>query len=246
MVVSMSQKIQEEKYQESISSFVDDELDFDEREDLISQLHENENHKQVWGRYCVMSDAIKKSLPDTINHNLFERVHAALENEPALLAPAPNHTENELPEAEIIALPIKNKTFKFAYGFGIAASLTLAVVIGFQMNTDSTDMQIQQASVVKQNIPATQQIQIASKPVSNANAKTTVSFTADELKRVVGDATYAEQSLKDDGRWTRITQIDGIPLANRLLSGRTEAHVQYKLQNNNQPLARSVNLDASN
>ena len=233
----MSLNVQEE----SISSFVDDELDINDREALISRLHENEEEKQVWGRYCVMSDAIKKSLPETINHNLFERVQAAIEEEPTLLAPAPSHTENELPEAEIVALPKKTMPFKPMFGYGIAASLTLAVVLGFQINSGTEGDQIQQAAVVKQNIPATQQIQIASKLAS----KTTVSFTADELKRVVGDATYAEQSLIDDGRWTRITQIDGIPLANRFLSGRTEAHVQYKLQGSNQSPVRSVKLESN-
>ena len=229
--------------QESISSFVDDELDGIDSEALISQLREDEEHKQVLGRYCVMSDAIKKSLPETCSHNLFERVQLALEDEPALLAPVPSHIENELPEAEIVELP-KNTaktTFKPAFGFGIAASLTLAVVLGFQINTQ-TDNLTQQAEVAPSIVPATQQFNIASKP---AVSSTTVSFSNKEMKTEVGDATYAEQSLIDNERWTRITQIDGIPLANHFLSGRTEAHVQYKLQGNKQSLARSVNLEKS-
>lgn len=232
------------EFQESISSFVDDELDGIDSEALISQLREDEEQKQVLGRYCIMSDAIKKSLPETCNHNLFERVQLALEDEPALLAPDPGHTENELPEAEIVTLPrntTKTSLFKPAFGFGIAASLTLAVVLGFQMNTE-TDNLAQQAKVTPTIVPATQQINIASRPVMPS---TTVSFPNDQLKKEVGDATYAEQSLIDDERWTRITQIDGIPLANHFLSGRTEAHVQYKLQGNKQSLARSVNLEKS-
>jgi len=232
------------EFQESISSFVDDELDGIDSEALISQLREDEENKQVLGRYCVMSDAIKKSLPETCNHNLFERVQLALEDEPALLAPVPSHTENELPEAEIVQLPknaVKTNSFKPAFGFGIAASLTLAVVLGFQMSAE-TDNLTPQAEVSPNIVPATQQFNIASKP---AVSSTVVSFSNNEMKTEVGDATYAEQSLIDDERWTRITQIDGIPLANHFLSGRTEAHVQYKLQGNKQSLARSVNLEKS-
>jgi len=229
------------EFQENISSFVDDELENIDCEELISKLREDEEQKQVLGRYCVMSDAIKKSLPETFNHNLFERVQLALEDEPALLAPVPTHTENELPEAVIVELPkkkvAKSSAFKPAFGFGIAASLTLAVVLGFQMNSESDNM-TQQIAEVSNNMPATQQINIATKPTS-------VSFSNANSKVEVGDATYAEQSLIDDERWTRITQIDGIPLANHFLSGRTEAHVQYKLQGDKQSLARSVNLEKS-
>jgi len=243
----------QEKFQESISSFVDDELDANNRDELdklILQLEENEEQKQVWGRYCVMRDAMKKTLPETVNHNLLKRVQLALEAEPALVMP------DKAAEAEIVVLPnldsfkaesskkvVNDTVFKPAFSFAIAATVTIAAVLGFQMFTQTDDLP-QQAVVASNNEPATQQIQIASHPASKLVVPSTaVSLVVNELKARSENVTYAEQSLMDDGRWTRLTQVDGVPLATHLLSGGAEAQVRFKLQNGNSPLARPVNLE---
>jgi len=234
--------------QENISCFVDGELDANLSDDLLNHLNDNEEQKKVLGRYCVMSDAIKRNLPETMNHNLLERVQIALESEPALLAPAPNNTENELPEAEIVELPkkvSKESSFSPAFGFGIAATVTLAAVLGFQMFTGTEDLPTQAPIASVTTIePATQEITIAVTPktTSPAIAVTTV---VDQLPADSGNATYAEQSLIDDGQWTRITQVGDIPLENNFLSNGAEAHVQFKLQGQDFPFAQSVNLGKS-
>lgn len=245
------------RIQENISSFIDDELGGADHEALVSHLHENDDHKEILGRYCVMSDAIKRNLPETMSHNLLGRVQAALESEPPLLAPAPNHVANELPEAEIVKLPTKasNNEFSFkpAFGFGIAATVTIAAVLGFQLFTQTEDLP-NQATIASTNTnvapdapvvalkaaPATQQIQIVTAPVTPSSASP---FVVSESSSDRENATYAEQSLIDDGQWTRITQVGGIPLRNNILSGRAESHVQFKLQGNSYPFARSVKLE---
>lgn len=234
----MSLKVQKQlqkTVQENISSFIDDELDSVEQDGLINHLHENEEQKRVLDRYCVMSGAIKRTLPDSIKHDLLGRVQLALASEPALLAPAPSHIKNELPEAEIVKFPVKTRTFKPVFGFGIAASVALAVVLGFQMSTPTSDLPNQPIAAV--NVinaePATQQMNILIAPVDS------VGIGAIVVNDSQNDATYAEQSLINDGQWTRITQVAGIPLRNNIFSGRAESHVQFRFQDENFPL-RSV------
>ena len=245
------------RIQENISSFIDDELGGADHEELVNYLHENDGHKETLGRYYVMSGAIKRNLPETMSHNLLGRVQAALESEPPLLAPAPNHVANELPEAEIIKLPAKplNKTtsFKPAFGFGIAATVTIAAVLGFQLFTQTEDLPNRAAlasvdvapntpvtATAIEVAPATQEIQIVAAPVNpSSSLAVNVSESPSDRESVI----YAEQSLIDDGQWTRITQVDGIPLRNNILSGRAESHVQFKLQGKSYPFARSVKLE---
>jgi negative regulator of sigma E activity len=257
------------KFQENISSFVDDELAIrhrDELDELITQLSENEEKKQVWGRYCVMREAIKKTLPKTVHHDLLTRVQTALESEPALIMSDNYDSSNKTPiteKAEVVSLsnvsPSVNQAnvaaandsmFKPVFAFGIAATVTIAAVLGFQLFTQTEDLP--QKSVVASNDasinnePATQKIQIASQPTSKLVVPSTaVSLVVDELHSRSDNVTYAEQSLMDDGRWTRITQVGGVPLANQFISGKAgaEAQVRFKLQNENSALARSVKLE---
>ncbi len=238
------------KRQESISSFVDDELDAVDRDVLIDHLSDNNEQMRHFGRYCLISDAIKRNLPESPNHNLLQRVQVALASEPTLLAPAEKKPiEKDLPDAKVVTLPRReNKQSSFkppVIGFSIAASVALVAVVGFQMFTESENLP--QTSMVSSNIePQTQQITLEAQPIAPAVTATLVAtgeLPSSNVSIGVENATYAEQSVIDDGEWTRITRIGDTPLRNHTIPTGAESHLLFNFQRNMFPLARSVNLD---
>lgn len=232
---------------EKISSFYDDELDVSEREQVVSSLKQDSEHKQIWGRYCMIGDAMRRNLPETPKHDLLSRVQIALESEPPLLVPSPsNISENNQDSIKVVELPKKSANehiSKPVAGFAIAASVALASVLGFQMfsqpATDNFAPSIASTTSV-QTIPETQELNIS--PVENAAVVAFSPSDADELGSEVDDVIYAQQSLADDGQWTRITRIGNILLDNNILS-RTpqtfESHVNVDLKTGVIPFARA-------
>ncbi len=229
--------------QKSISSLIDDELDASACDKLLAGINNDDALKKKVARYSLISEAIKKDLPENINHNLFERVTAAVASEPPL--PAPD--KNAVSRANVTALPQKKpRTVLFSpgFGFGIAASLTLVAVLGFQMFTSTNDLpQKQNMANVEQ--PATQTIQITQSLPVVPPPTTTVGrvLVANELSSVAGTVIYAEQSLINDGQWTRIGNVDGIPLQRYIFSGRGENREPFIFQSDPSSMARSVNLE---
>ncbi len=233
----MSQEVQE-----SISSLIDDELDAGACDELLAEFNKDDALRKKAARYSLISGAIKKDLPENIHHNLFERVTIALEAEPPL--PAPH--EKLVHRADVVALPQKNSTkthFSPAFGFGIAASLTLVAVLGFQMFTGTNDLPQNQV-MANVDQPATQTIQIAqSPPVVSPSTTVGSVLVANKLPSVAGTVVYAEQSLINDGQWTRITNVGDIPLQRYIFSGRGEPREQFVFRSEQSPVVRSVNLE---
>lgn len=228
--------------QKSISSLIDDELDASACDELLAGVNKDDALKKKVARYSLISGAIKKDLPENIGHNLFERVSTVLASEPPLVAPH----ESVVPRADVVALPQKPPTkthFSPAFGFGIAASLTLVAVLGFQMFTGTNDLpQKQNMANVEQ--PATQSIQIVQSPPV-VSSPTTVGrvLVTNKLSSVAGTVIYAEQSLINDGQWTRISNVDGIPLQRFIFSDRGENREPFIFQSDPSSMARSVKLE---
>ena len=226
------------EFQENISSFVDDELNG--CDELLDQLGEDLELQARYGRYCLISDAIKRNLPERPNHDLLNRVQTALQSEPALLAPVAKQTKNDSPEAEVMALP-KRHHIKPAFTWGIAASVMLVAVSSFQMFRVNNDFP--QATTIAASQPVETQSVIAKQ---SSTPTTAMTFVADELPPPdASSTTFAEQSLIDDGQWTRITRVGDIPLGNNIIFKGSDNYVPYEFQPKMLPLARSVKLDNS-
>lgn len=236
---------------EKISSLYDDELEVSERIQVLSSLNQNEEHKQIWGRYCIIGDAMRSNLPDNPKHDLFSRVQIALESEPVLLAPSVNETERQLPinknnVVELAPKPAKEHFFKPVAGFAVAASVALASVLGFQMFTQPID-ELSQPAVATSIIatPITQELNIS--PIKTDVANVALSST-DTVESVNGfdDVIYAQQSLIDDGQWTRITRIGNILLDDKVISHQPHVLDPRQVVDFNTgvfPYARALNLD---
>ncbi len=227
---------------EKISSFYDDELDASDHDHIINRLKNDTDTQNAWHRYGLIGDALKKNLPNNVEHNLFSRVQAAMESEPAhSIPPADNNAEILATEASVVGFPKKsfnNKLFNHpTLGFGIAASVALVSVLGFQMFSSTSEVSLQQEIASTHQPVITQELNIVS---PNDIGVAVISVAED-----ASAPTYAEQSIMDDGQWTRITPMDSDSLENELLLGKPESRVNIDLQNSLSPLARSVSMDKS-
>lgn len=233
---------------EKISSLHDGELDAIDTDQVINSLN-NDEQQQLLNRYSMIGDAMRKNLPDNPNHNLFSRVQSALEDEPALLAPSPSNVdkaaEQIADQTNVVELPKKSSNNHFIKpfaGFAVAASVAVASVLGFQMLSQSPIDDFASPAIVAGS-PDTQSLNISS-PAE------TVAFSTDESTDEIepvsefDDAIYAQQSLMDDGQWTRITRIGNILLDNNILSHPPEFHSNVDLQTGGFPFAEATNLEA--
>lgn len=124
---------------EQLSALVDDELDQREMDDALAWLAKDTEASARWARYNLIRDTLHKNLPDQLADGLQQRVHAALENEPHILAP----------QARRWGMPAMAKQ---AAGLAIAASVTAVAILGVQqMNPAQPEVGV---AAIAQNEPA--------------------------------------------------------------------------------------------
>ena len=238
---------------ENISSLYDDELDANDLDQVVSSLKQDEKQKQIWGRYGVIGDAMRRNLPDNLSHDLLSRVQIALESEPPLLVPSPGNIEKPVEQVNLIELPKKSSNdsyFKPVAGLAVAASVAVASILGFQLFSQPVDdfaqpfsQSIAQSQFATAS-PGTQELNISPVIEGASNVASFSSSDADTPVSEFDDAIYAQQSLMDDGQWTRITRIGNILLDNNILSQPPETHVNVDLKTGIIPFARAYNLEA--
>lgn len=94
---------------------IDNELPAAEQELLIARMTRDATLRECWGRYSLISDALRQHLPDTPNQALAERVMAAVATEPA-------------------PVPVRRRPawFKSVASLAVAASVAVVAVIAVQ------------------------------------------------------------------------------------------------------------------
>jgi sigma-E factor negative regulatory protein RseA len=103
----------DEEFKAQLSALVDDELRRDEAMFLVRRLSREPEAVDQVGRYFMISDAIRRQLPEVMDSRLAERVNAALQSEPAYQAGPGGATRRLL-------RPIA--------GLGVAASVAMVAV----------------------------------------------------------------------------------------------------------------------
>lgn len=124
---------------EQLSALMDGDL---EQQGIVDQLRSDEALAGCWQRYHLIGDAMRHELPERLHLELGDRIAAALEQEPAIVAPQPVKRQPAVTGSSpgrVVSL------FKAAGQYAIAASVAMAVVIGVQQAT--TD-QLQDSSVL--------------------------------------------------------------------------------------------------
>ncbi len=101
-----------------LSAMVDEQLDAMEINLALRRLSRDGGLQARWERYHLISDALQGHLPDALDLSFAARIHQAIAAEP-------------LPQPVARPLPA---WYKPVTGFGLAASVALATLVGIRMN----------------------------------------------------------------------------------------------------------------
>lgn len=104
---------------ERLSCLIDDELEHG-RSEALAMLERDEELRQRWQRYHLMSDAMTKHLPTQIDTSFADRVRAAIDQEPTILAPAAMRKP-------------KGPLMRQVAGWSVAASVAIVALVGVQV-----------------------------------------------------------------------------------------------------------------
>lgn len=144
-----------EQKKEWVSALADDELAGDELSRGLDALRQHPEMLTSWSRYHFIRDALHRNLERRVLPDLSERVAAALEQEPVILAP--RH--------------LRRPWLRRAAGIAVAASVTGVALLGIrQMNEESGPV------TVAAKMPAPQEyIRIEQPSVATVNSNTPAS-----------------------------------------------------------------------
>ncbi len=170
---------------EKISALVDGELDKQECQTAVNELLNDDAKRTAWGRYHLIGDTLKRSLPLGIDHGFSSRVMAALDSEPTVLAP-PRQTHSSWGQR--------------AAGLAVAASVAAVAVLGVQfmyqqdgqaptqqlakLPTKLSPIQMQQQKVARAKIQQSIQPSLQSSLRANIQTVTQTSVLANPPSRL--------------------------------------------------------------
>ncbi|MCW8828752.1 MAG: sigma-E factor negative regulatory protein [Gammaproteobacteria bacterium] len=112
----------EKERKEWVSALADGELRDGQLGRALDALRADKALQSSWGRYHLLRDALHSNLESHIDIELHQRISAAIEQEPVLLAPQRR----------------QRSWLKHAAGLAVAASVTGVAVLGIQQ-MDSTE-----------------------------------------------------------------------------------------------------------
>lgn len=110
---------------ETVSSLVDN---YSHEDESFDEIIKDSELSDTWGRYQLMGDIMRDDVPETLQLDLADKISAAIENEPTVLAPK-NTAKKET--------GFKARVVSFVKPFGqlaIAASAAGLMVLGVQQN----------------------------------------------------------------------------------------------------------------
>lgn len=102
-----------DEIKEQLSALVDDELRRDEAAFLGRRLSGDDAAIDQLGRYFLISDTLRRQLPETVDSRLAERIAAAIDAEPSLQGAAPG---------------LARRLVRPLAGLGVAASVAMVAV----------------------------------------------------------------------------------------------------------------------
>ena len=112
-----------------LSELMDEELDIRDREKLYDRMKKDADMLEKWGRYHMVSDALKNNLGSHIDLQLRDRIRSAIEQEPALLVI--NHLPT--PSSDTTDSSSHAATRRTSLPYAVAASLAVVGLLGVQL-----------------------------------------------------------------------------------------------------------------
>ncbi|WP_153915365.1 sigma-E factor negative regulatory protein [Shewanella sp. TC10] len=118
--------------QEWVSSAVDGEVDAK----TLAELAADENSHKQWQNYHMIGDAMRGELPQTIDLDLTANIAAAIELEPAIMAPQTETVSTHDKVENTVAPEVKKDNvvpfFKQFGQYAIAATVAMVAIVGVQ------------------------------------------------------------------------------------------------------------------
>jgi len=137
---------------ESVSYFIDGELDQEAAEQLVRKLCEDNDLRGQWRRFNIYRSAIRDELSPVLSAGFSDRVIQALANEPVQLAPA------SLAKRTRLRGPLA--------GLAVAASLVgIAILLQKPVIQDSRENEV--STVAELSSPVIASLPVLDSPVSN-------------------------------------------------------------------------------
>ncbi|MEA9392425.1 anti-sigma-E factor RseA [Acerihabitans sp. TG2] len=156
-------------HNEKISALMDGES-FDN--ELLNELSKDDRLQQSWQRYHLIRDTMRGDVGDVIHFDIASRVSAALAQEPARLTPQTVKESQPLPETWH-KLPFWHKARPWAaqvMQIGLAACVSLAVIVGVQHYNQPNNIDSQPESPVFNTLPMMGQASPVSLGVPSASS----------------------------------------------------------------------------
>ena len=124
-----------EANKEQLSAFMDDEVDGLHKSQVDRMLKDPEL-LDTWSRYHLVSDCLKRNLPEHLDRDMAGKISESIEREPAIVAPG-----------------VMSHSFaKPVAGFAIAASVAALAIFGIQQQRPAGPHEIPQDTLV-QSVP---------------------------------------------------------------------------------------------
>ncbi|BDX07218.1 sigma-E factor negative regulatory protein [Planctobacterium marinum] len=115
---------------ENLSALVDGEQTDSK---LLDELASDADLAARWQSYHLIKDGLRNELPDSLNLNIADAVAEAIEKEPAIVAPKAERKTKNIPLwGNVVPL------FRQGGQFAIAASVAVAVILGYQQFNQTT------------------------------------------------------------------------------------------------------------
>jgi len=136
---------------ENISMLADGEVEDAGFDQVLEQLSKNDQLQQSWQDYHIIGDAMRRSLPETMNFDVSASVAKALASEPNYLLPVAHEASPQTvrPQAKVTALPRRTVP---AIGFALAASLSALAIFNLGSVAPVTDSMIVQSLAANNNV----------------------------------------------------------------------------------------------
>ncbi len=156
-------------HNEKLSALMDGES-FDS--ELLNELSRDDKLQQSWLRYHLIRDTMRGDVGEVIHFDIADRVAAALAQEPVWLTPEVVKESQPLPETWH-KLPFWHKARPWAAQItqiGLAACVSLAVIVGVQHYNQPVNTDSQPESPVFNTLPMMGQASPVSLGVPSASA----------------------------------------------------------------------------
>ncbi len=155
-----------DRMKESLSALVDGEADELEIRRLLNQTEQDDELKEQWGRYQLMGAVMRGEPASTTD--LSQGIMQALDGVPMDDVPASTHPEEHVVSSDVqIAEPTpqRSRTFHWLTSGAVAASVTLAVLLGARVvNTPAIDASAPAVAAISGG--ASSQTPVSSAPVA--------------------------------------------------------------------------------